>query len=284
MIGWVKALDRVLKGEATRPEALREGMIDVRAGGLTLLLVILGGLYGACMGAFSLMSRWGTHRAGDGWLQVGFAASKVPMLFFLTLLITFPSLYVFNALVGCRLAFSAVVRLIVSAMGVTIAVLASFGTIVVFFSLCTSSYPFMVLLNVVTFAVAGTLGMGFLLQTLRRIGAAWQPPTRPIAEPVPLPVPGEPPVPPPQPRQGGNVGGVFTIWIVVFGLIGAQMGWVLRPFIGAPNAPITFFRDRSGNFFEAVADHVGQLTGGDARQPGGAWPATQPASEPASRR
>ena len=94
------------------------------------------------------------------------------MLFFLTLIVTFPSLYVFNALVGSRLSFRTVLRLLIAALGVMLAVLASFGTIVVFFSLCTTSYPFMVLLNVAMFAVAGILGMGFLLQTLHRLSLA----------------------------------------------------------------------------------------------------------------
>lgn len=296
MVGWLRSLDRVLKGEATKPAALRAGTIDVRAGGLTVLIVLLGALYGACMGAFALVSRWGTPHAAGGWAQVGYAAAKVPMLFFLTLLITFPSLYVFNALVGCRLAFAAVVRLLVAALAVTLAVLASFGTIVVFFSLCTTSYPFMVLLNVALFAVAGVLGMNFLLQTLHRLAVAraetpWEtlPPAAPegdAAAPVARAPQSTqapdiyPPLPPavnpgsieraPAQNVGRGVRTVFAIWVIVFGLIGAQMGWVLRPFIGAPNAAITFFRPREGNFFEAVASKIADLAAD--RQPTSAAP------------
>jgi hypothetical protein len=46
---------------------------------------------------------------------------------------------------------------------------------------------------------------------------------------------------------------VFSCWVVVFGLVGAQMGWVLRPFIGSPKLPFQWFRPRESNFFEAVA-------------------------------
>jgi hypothetical protein len=277
MIGWVRSLDRVLKGDATKPAALRAGTIDVQAGGLTALLVVLGAVYGACMGAFALVSRWGTPTVTGGWAQMGYSAAKVPMLFFLTLLITFPSLYVFNALVGCRLALAAVVRLLVAALGVTLAVLASFGTIVVFFSLCTTSYPFMVLLNVVMFAVAGVLGMNFLLQTLHRLaiarGGTFETRPHPAESESTAPPPQAPDVYPPLPPAvtpgvlervpgqtvGRGVRMVFAIWVIVFGLIGAQMGWVLRPFIGAPNAPVTFFRPREGNFFEAVANRIADL-------------------------
>ena len=40
--------------------------------------------------------------------------------------------------------------------------------------------------------------------------------------------------------------------MIVFGLVGAQMGWVLRPFVGNPNLPFTWFRGRESNFFQAV--------------------------------
>ena len=93
---------------------------------------------------------------------------KVPALFFLTLVVTFPSLYVFNALVGSRLALGSVLRLLVAALAVMVAVLSSLGPIVAFFSVSTTSYPFMVLLNVVVFGVSGVLGLIFLLQTLQR--------------------------------------------------------------------------------------------------------------------
>ena len=51
---------------------------------------------------------------------------------------------------------------------------------------------------------------------------------------------------------GRHVKTVFRCWVVLFGLVGAQMGWVLRPFIGDPDRPFTWFRPRESNFFEAV--------------------------------
>jgi hypothetical protein len=56
-----------------------------------------------------------------------------------------------------------------------------------------------------------------------------------------------------------RVRSVFRVWLLVFGLVGAQMGWVLRPFIGSPHAPFAWFRARESNFFEAVAQHIQQL-------------------------
>src|SRR5262249_29701435 len=123
-----RELDRILRGEATRPSAVRWGMIDLPVGRLSWVIVLLGLLYGLCMGCYALFKPGGA----DG-LQLIATTLKVPLLFCLTVIVTFPSLYVFNALVGSRLTLAAVLRLLVAALGVMLAVLASFGPIVAFF-------------------------------------------------------------------------------------------------------------------------------------------------------
>jgi len=210
-------------------------------------------------------------------MQIVAAMVKVPALFFLTLLVTFPSLYVFNALVGSRLTFLSVLRLLIGSLGILLAVLASLGPIVAFFSISTTSYPFMLLLNVVVFAASGFLGLGFLLQTLHRITIAQMLPP-PLAE-SDVPKREDPNAPldvqitdPSDPRYqaapvaerlgpldkvaehvlGPHVKTIFRVWMVVFGLVGAQMAWVLRPFIGRPDRPFEWFRHKESNFFEGV--------------------------------
>src|SRR5689334_96881 len=95
--GW-RELDRVLRGEATRLPELKRGAVEVPLGGLSAALAVLAVGYGVCMGSYALFR--GAPAAG---LQVLASAVKVPALFVLTLVVTFPSLYVFNALVGSRL-------------------------------------------------------------------------------------------------------------------------------------------------------------------------------------
>lgn len=263
---WIKQLDGILRGEATRLEALREARIEVSARGLSLVLLVLGMIYGICMACFALM-----RPDGEGWKQLSANLIKFPALFFLTLLVTFPSLYVFNALVGSRLTLLSLARLLIAAMGVMLAVAASFGTIVAFFSFTTTSYSFMVLLNVIICGAAGALGLGFLLQTLHRITVAMRelPPATPLApseaaasskdagedaDPGAL-------EPLPERTVSRQVKTVFKVWVIVFALVGAQMSWVLRPFIGSPLEPFSFFRPRGSNFFQAVLHVVGNLLG-----------------------
>jgi len=75
---WIRSLDRILKGEATRPDALRQGTVDVPLGGLSVVILLLGLFYGACMGVFSVITRWNTPTAHMGWLQMSASAVKVP--------------------------------------------------------------------------------------------------------------------------------------------------------------------------------------------------------------
>ena len=77
----------------------------------------MGAVYGVAMGGFAALS----SRAGV-WRQMVSSGVKVPALFFLTLLVTFPSLYVFNALIGSTLTLRALARLMTAAMAVSLAV------------------------------------------------------------------------------------------------------------------------------------------------------------------
>ena len=280
MLGWLTHLDRLLRGDATRPEPLREGRITIDAGNLAVMIVLLGTIYGLCMGSYSLLKEVPEALSDPNmrYKQLVATTLKVPALFYLTLLVTFPSLYVFNALVGSRLTLANVLRLLVASLAVNLAVLASLGPIVLFFSLTTKSYAFIQLLNVVVFSVAGVLGLIFLRQTLHRltsIGGALAATKVPQAAAEGSNPAAEPPAndatvgasPSALDMPEGEVLGrhtraVFGCWMVVFAIVGAQMGWVLRPFIGSPTLPFAWFRERESNFFEAVLRALESLFAG----------------------
>jgi hypothetical protein len=263
MTNWLKALDRILRGEMTRIGTLRESLAEIPLGGMTVLIVVLGAIYGLGMGTFAL-----ALGGSPGFAQFLASAVKVPMLFLLTLVVTFPSLYVFNALVGSRLDLLAVLRLLIASLSVTLATLASFGPIIAFFSVSTTSYSFMVLLNVAACTTAGVLGLLFLRQTLHRLTftpprlAGTPPAPEAPATPPPLRAGSLPPGPldlPTGHALGSHVRGVFRCWMILFMLVGSQMAWVLRPFIGEPGTPFSLFRHRQANFFVGVWEHLQNL-------------------------
>jgi hypothetical protein len=285
MLNSLRALDRVLRGEATSAAALKHNELDVPIWGLCVLIDALGLVYGFCMGIFALAA--GGH---DAWKQMLACMIKVPALFLLTLMVTLPSLYVFNAMVGSRLTLRSMMRLLVATLAVMLAVLASIGPIIAFFSFTTTSYPFMILLNVVVFGISGCLGMAFLLQSLNRItvfSSAVEPDVGgnvdesrpkesddftyelPTSQVTPLPhLPGLRSGPLQRMPLGLSRGvrGIFYIWVLVFSLVGTQMAWVLSPFLGHPNQRFILFRPTSSNFFQGVINNVDRLTGSDRVQ------------------
>jgi hypothetical protein len=151
---WWKDMDRLLRGEATELAALGKGGIQIPSDRLQLAILVLGMGYGLCMGIYALL-----RGEQASVIQLISGMVKVPALFMLTLLVKFQSLYFFNALAGSRLSVLSLWRLVTSSVALNMAVLASFGPIVAFFSMSTSSYSFLLLLNVFVFAVSGLLGL-----------------------------------------------------------------------------------------------------------------------------
>ena len=228
VIALFRGFDGLLRGETTEHSPQFHALIRA--------IFLLGGFYGVCMGLYAALR--GSY--GTGWQMLA-SAGKIPMLFLLTLLVTFPSLYVFSALSRSSLRFREALLVLVRAIAVSIVLLASFGPITAFFTLSTESYPFIVLLNVAFFAASGFVGLAVLRRTLVAVFDA----------------------PATTARGGGGDTSrrVFGVWIVVYGAVGAQMGWILRPFIGTPARPFELFRERGSNFFEAVLEAFGQLFG-----------------------
>ncbi|HEX8551014.1 MAG TPA: hypothetical protein VF681_05605 [Abditibacteriaceae bacterium] len=239
-------LDRLLRGDATRSEHLKTGFA-VSPSGLIVVILALGFFYGACMGCYALFQQGGSSVA-----QFLSTMGKVPLLFLLTFFVTFPSLYVFNALVGSRLTLQAVARLVVAALAVMLAILASLGPIVAFFSLSTTSYSWMLLLNVMVFAVSGFLGLRFLLVTLHRLTEAQREDIEVPSQDDLLNIDNGALDRPNNATRDASVSRVFTIWLCVFGLVGAQMAWVMRPFLGLPGGEFVLLRLRESNFFQGL--------------------------------
>ncbi len=181
-------------------------------------------IYGAVMG--SSASLW----------QALSSAVKLPLLFVATLLICSPTLYFFNVLYGSNQSLTQNVALMLTAITVTSVLLLSFAPIVVFFLLTTSGYQFFKLLNVAFFAICGIVGVAFLSQGMRVVSAAGEEGVRA--------------------RRW-----VMWLWVLVYGFVGSQMAWTLRPFIGAPSMKFELFRQLGGNFYTNIFASIGEILG-----------------------
>ena len=181
-------------------------------------------LYGAVMGS--------THSLWQA-LSSGF---KLPLLFLATLIVCAPTLYFFNLIFGSNQSLSQNVALMLTAITVTAVVLLSFAPIVLFFLLTSSNYQFFKLLNVGVFAVAGIVGVIFLIQGMRLVSAGG--------------------------GEGANARQIVVrLWIIVYAFVGSQVAWTLRPFVGAPSMKFELFRQLGGNFYTNIVASIGEILG-----------------------
>ena len=186
--------------------------------------VVFLALYGAVMG--STHSLW----------QALSSAVKLPALFLATLVVCSPTLYFFNVLFGSNQSLTQNFALILTAITVTSVLLLSFAPIVVFFLLTTSNYQFFKLLNVAILTITGSVGVMFLSQGMRIVSSAG--------------------------KEGAKARrNVVRLWIVVYGFVGSQMAWTLRPFIGAPSMKFELFRQLGGNFYTNIFASIGEILG-----------------------
>lgn len=273
------AIDKLLRGGYTSAEALADGRVRIPIRALVPLCLLFGVLYGASMGLYSALG----NEHGAGSIPVLASALKVPLLFLLTLCVTFPSLYVVSALARSRLAAGDTLRLLLAAIAVQLALLASLAPVAAFFTVSTDSYPFMKLLHAALFAGSGLAGLTILFRALGVIlgagevgsapGPRWtdgagprgecdhdSPGDAPAGTPAVLSTSPSPALSTQAGRQSdGRVRTVFRFWVLIYGCVGAQMGWILRPFIGSPELEFTWFRARESNFLIGFLQSLADL-------------------------
>jgi len=200
-----------------------------------VVFLVMSVFYGLIMGSQNLV-----HGGHDGWQYSLAAGAKLPLLFLLTLAICLPLLYVLNVLIGPRARFATIFALLMASVAVTGIVLASCALIVMFFMLSTKNYAFIKVLNVAVFAIAGGYGVWFLRKGMQALVPA-------VAEEE-------------QAQAGSGVGTIMNWWLITYAVVGTQMAWLLRPFVGSP-APFSFFRPQESNFYVNLLQTLGSLFG-----------------------
>lgn len=54
---------------------------------------------------------------------------------------------------------------------------------------------------------------------------------------------------------------LLYVWILLFGFVGTQLAWTLRPFFGSPDEPFEIFRNIEGTFYGDILRTIGHLLG-----------------------
>ncbi|HLM22032.1 MAG TPA: hypothetical protein VK390_10970 [Propionibacteriaceae bacterium] len=78
---------------------------------------------------------------------------------------------------------------------------------------------------------------------------------------VPESEPGAAKVPAPPPAASERPASMLLlyIWIMLFGFVGTQLAWTLRPFFGSPGGQFELFRDIDGTFYSDILSTLGSL-------------------------
>ncbi len=169
-------------------------------------------LYGAIIGSFS------------GGLQIVASAIKVPALYLITLAVCLPTLYFFEVISGSRRSFGQYLALLLASMSIIGVMLFSFAPITLFFRLSINDYQFFKLLNVLVFTITGLIGVNVFYRSLLYINDK-------------------------DSETPNNRTAMIRGWLVLYGFVGSQLGWTLRPFFGNPDSPFELFRPLESNFY-----------------------------------
>jgi hypothetical protein len=171
------------------------------------VIVVFAPLYGAMMGSFHFVS-------AEHVCQIAYSAVKLPLLLFATSLVCLPGFFVLNTVLGLREDFGAAVQAILAGQAVLSVVLASLSPVIRFLYFCDVSYQGAILLNGAAFAIATVVAQRVMFRYYRLL--IYRRPHHKI---------------------------MLAAWLVLYTFVGIQMAWALRPFVGSPDAAVTFFRD-----------------------------------------
>lgn len=160
---------------------------------------------------------------------------KLPVLFLISLAICAPSLHIFNILFGARQSMKQTLALLLTSVGTTSLLLLGLAPVTVFFLITGENYYFYKMLNVAVIGLAGFLGTNFLRRGIRIV-------VNTDAE------------------SGSTQRAAFlTIWVLLYGFVGAQMAYALSPFMGNPDLPFVLFANENGNFFVDVIESLARM-------------------------
>jgi hypothetical protein len=192
---------------------------------LALFVTAFGAIYGFAMGSF------GGVFTGGRWLQMTYSAVKVPLFLLAAFSLCLPSFYVVNALLGVQRDFLRAVGAIVASQACLAVALASLAPITLVCYASTPEYNFAVVFNGAPFLIASLAAQYALARGYRPLIAV-------------------------NPRHRIAMIG----WLILYVFVAIQLAWILRPFVGSPGLPATFFRtDALTNAYVALINAVAGL-------------------------
>jgi hypothetical protein len=220
-------LDRMLRrGSELSPELATDEGASKFARQALLWIFLLGGIYGLCMGSFALFH--GSEEFGHRWQFALSSAVKVPLLLLFTAGLCFPALYIFGIAGGAKLKPRTLWAIQLAALLVLTLLLVALAPVVLFFLTTVGKYKVVKIMQILVWSIAGISSLRFFGKLVSKV----------------------------DPELAKNHR-LLIFWMAVFALVGSQMGWMLRPFIGNTQEPFRITRDLGGSFLGDVFKMLG---------------------------
>ena len=210
---------------------------------LSLLMILSAAAYGAVLGVW------------HGPRLALYVAVKLPLVLLLTSALTVPFSWAGSALLGLPLRVGQVAVLTFLALAAGSLLLAALAPVALLFTASApppteearTAHNLLYLLHTAFVGGSGLAGTAVLWRGMRSFG---------------------------RPARA-----VFFVWIAAFALVGGEVAWALRPFVGSVYKPVVFLRPDAlnGNVYEFVfTDILPHLLGGTPREEK-AWKTPKPA-------
>ncbi len=217
-------LMQLLRDRSSFMEEIRQGVrLPSKIISLLVCSSIFFAFYGAIIGS--------SHSV----LQALSSAFKLPCLYLMTLILCLPTLYFFSIIFGSSRSIGQYFAILMTCVAVISVLLFSLAPVTLFFMITAYNYQFFKLLNVFMFAVTGFIGITFLYQGMQS-----------MSEPD---------------KEGQDTRtNILKFWLVLYALVGCQLGWTLRPFFGSAGE-FEVFRGMQGNFYLDIVKAIGEILG-----------------------
>jgi hypothetical protein len=195
---------------------------------LVIFIILSSGIYGVVLSGFRSLE-----------LSL-YVAVKLPTLFLGTIAIVSIFNWITATILGVELTFRSTLFVVLASMSIGCWILLSLAPVAIFFIVSSVSYlgtnqeqqiahNITLLLHITVLGLAGVAGNISLFQSLKSA----------INSRI-------------------SISSVCFLWISAFALVGCQLSWILRPFIGSPFYPIVFMRPDAlkRNFYEFIFKEI----------------------------
>ncbi len=178
--------------------------------------------------------------ASHSVLQSLSSALKLPLLFYFTSLICFPTLFFFLSFLGAKQNFRQLLGFIILCNTYISLVLAAFAPVAFFFLIAGYSYALFKFINILIFIVAGFTGIYLFYKEIKKI-------IYDVDK---------------ENEDHHKVGkGLLFLrgWAILFAFIGLQLSFTLSPFFGIRGTQFIFLTPENSNFFSNLLETIAAL-------------------------